>query len=177
MGRLTNRLITCIDRQETAFEHSRCKKFQGADCDTDHYLVVAKLRERLAVRKQGAQKFVGERFNLRKLNELGVKEKYQIEIRNRFAALENLNGEDNVNRAWENFKENIKTSAKGSLALHEWKQHKPWFDKECVDFLDQRKQTKIQWIQDPSQSNVDNLNNVRHNASRHFRKKEGISES
>jgi len=33
----------------------------------------------------------GERFNLRKLNELGVKEKYQIEIRNRFAALENLN--------------------------------------------------------------------------------------
>jgi len=34
----------------------------------------------------------GERFNLRKLNELGVKEKYQIEIRKRFAALENLNG-------------------------------------------------------------------------------------
>jgi len=49
--------------------------------------VVAKLRERLAVRKQAAQKFDGERFNLRKLNELGVKEKYQIEITNSFAAL------------------------------------------------------------------------------------------
>jgi len=36
--------------------------------------VVAKLRERLAVRKQAAQKFDGERFNMRKLNELGVKE-------------------------------------------------------------------------------------------------------
>jgi len=57
-----------------------------ADCDTDHYLVVAKLRERLAVRKQAAQKFDGERFYLRKLNELGVKGKHQIEIRNRFAA-------------------------------------------------------------------------------------------
>jgi len=71
---------------------------------------------------------------------LGVKEKYQIEIRNRFAALEKLNGDENVNRAWENIKENIKTSAKESLGLHELKQHKPWFDKECVDFLDQRKQ-------------------------------------
>ena len=71
-----------------------------------------------------------EGFNLRKLNELGVKEKYQIEITNRFAALENLNGDENVNRAWENIKENIKTSAKDSLGLHEWNQHKPWFDKK-----------------------------------------------
>jgi len=29
----------------------------------------------------------------------------------------------------------------------------------------------MQWMQDPSQSNVDNLNNVRCDASRHFRKK------
>jgi len=115
------------------------RSFRGADCDTDHYLVVAKSRERLAVRKQATQKFDGERFNLRKLNELGVKEKYQIEITNRFAALENLNGDENINGVWENIKENIKTSAKESLGLHEWKQHKPWFDKECVNFLDQRK--------------------------------------
>ena len=31
-----------------------------------------------------------ERFNLRKLNELEVRKEYQIEIANRFAALENL---------------------------------------------------------------------------------------
>ena len=40
--------------------------------------MVAKLRERLAVNKKAAQKFEGERFNLRKLNELEVKENYQI---------------------------------------------------------------------------------------------------
>jgi hypothetical protein len=43
--------------------------------------------------------------------------------------------------------------------------------------LDQRKQAKLQWLQDPSEMNGDNLNNVRHDASRQFKnKKEGISE-
>jgi len=87
--------------------------------------------------------------------------------------LENLSDGEDINMAWENIKENIKTSAKESLGLHELKQHKTWFDEECLCFLNQRKQ----WIKDPSQSNVDNLNNVRHEASRHFRKKRGISES
>ena len=41
---------------------------QGADCDTDHYLVVAEVRERLEISKQAAQKFDGERFNLKNLN-------------------------------------------------------------------------------------------------------------
>jgi hypothetical protein len=34
------------------------QSFRGADCDTDHYLVVEKVRERLAVSKQAAQKLV-----------------------------------------------------------------------------------------------------------------------
>jgi hypothetical protein len=45
----------------------------------------------------------------------------------------------------------IKTSAKERLGLHEMKQHKPWFDEEHLGILDQRKQAKMQWIQDPSQ--------------------------
>ena len=36
----------------------------------------------------------------------------------------------------------------------------------------------MQWLQDPKQSNVDNLNNVRRKDSKHFReKREGMYES
>jgi hypothetical protein len=71
----------------------------------------------------------------------------------------------------EDIKENIKTSVKESLGLQDLKQHKPWFDEECVGFLDQRKQAKMQWLQDSSHSNEDNRNNVRREASRHLRNK------
>ena len=63
-----------------------------------------------------------------------------------------MKDDEDVDRTWENIKENIQTSAKESLGLHELKQYKPWFDEECLGFLDQRKQAKMQWIQDPSQS-------------------------
>ena len=104
--------------------------------------------------KQAAQRFDRQRFNLRKLNEPEVKEQYQIEIRNRSAALVSLSDDEDVDRTCGNIKENIKTSAKGSLGTHELKQNKPWFDEESLGFLDERKPAKIQWIQDPSQSNV-----------------------
>ena len=59
---------------------------------------------------------------------------------------------------------------KESLGMHEWKQHKPFFDEEYLGFFDQRKRAKMHWVQDPCESDVDNLNSVRREV-RHFRNK------
>jgi hypothetical protein len=58
-----------------------------------------------------------------------------------------------------------------SLGYYELKNRKPWFDKWCSKLLDQRKQDKLQCLQDPSHINVHNLNSVRGEACRHFRNK------
>jgi hypothetical protein len=57
--------------------------------------MMAKIRERLAVSKQTTHRIHMERFNLKKLNE--GKEQYRVEISDRFAALENLDTEVDVN--------------------------------------------------------------------------------
>jgi hypothetical protein len=147
------------------------RSFRAADCYTDHYLVVAKVRKRLAANKQRSQRFHMEKFNLKKLNEVEGKEQYHVEVSYRFPALEDLDTEVVINSAWETIRENIKISAKESLSYYELRKHKPWFDKGCSKLLDQRKQVKLQWLQDPSDINGDNLNNVRREASRHFRNK------
>jgi hypothetical protein len=50
--------------------------------------------------------------------------------------LENLSDSEDINRAWENIKENIKISAKESLGLYILKQHKPSFGEEFLRFVD-----------------------------------------
>jgi hypothetical protein len=79
----------------------------------------------LAISKQTAQEVYRDRFNLRELNKREVRKQYQIEITNTFAALENLRDDEDIKRAWENIKGNIKTSDKGSPGLQELKQHEP----------------------------------------------------
>jgi hypothetical protein len=100
-----------------------------------------------------------------------VKEQYQVTTRNKFAALENLEDSRDINRAWDNIRENINISAQGSLGYCESKHRKPWFDEECSKLVDRRKQAKLQWLQDPTEMNEDNLSDIRRDASRHFRKK------
>jgi hypothetical protein len=78
-------------------------------------MVVAKVRERLEVSKQEAQKFDVGRYNLMMPSGLQVRKQYQIKTSNRFAVLKNLNDSKNANGAWENLKENIKISANDSI--------------------------------------------------------------
>jgi hypothetical protein len=108
---------------------------------------------------------------MKKLSNVNVKEKYQVEISNRFAALESLDESFDINNAWESIRENIKTSAKNNLGYQKLKHNKPWFDDECSKLTDQWKQTKLQWLQNPSQINGDKLQNLRCETRTTFRNK------
>jgi hypothetical protein len=108
-----------------------------------------------------------ERFNLKQLNEEEVKKLYQVTIKNKFAAPKNLDDNGEINKAWETIRENIGISAKESIGLCE----STMVDEESLKLAYRRKQPKLQWLQDQSIVNEDNLRNVRREATRRFRNK------
>jgi hypothetical protein len=70
---------TLVDRRRNS-NVLDIRSLRAADCDSDHYLVVAKVREGLAVKKQRSQTFHTERFNLKKLNEVEGEEQFRAEV-------------------------------------------------------------------------------------------------
>ena len=102
------------------------------DCDNDHYLIIAKLRERLSVAKRVDQIVDKDRFDVTKLKDEEIKLVYQVQISNRFDALrtsENA-GEVDINDTWENIRNNIKVATGESIGYYQVKKKKPWFDDE-----------------------------------------------
>jgi hypothetical protein len=90
--------------------------FTGADCKSDHYLLVAKVTERPAVSKRMVKKMDVEIFNQKQLNEEEVKEQYQVKIRNK-SALEHLDNNGDINRACDTITEYIKILAREYQSL------------------------------------------------------------
>ena len=81
------------------------------------------------------------------------REKYLINISNQFPALEELNDNDDIHKTWEDIKDCIKLLAGRMFTM-----------------LSERKQAEMQWLQIANQSNEDDLNNVRRETSRCFKK-------
>jgi hypothetical protein len=92
---------------------------------------ISSLTEWLSASTRPTRKIDIQRFDL-ELNDTEVKEQFQVKISNRLLALENVAEKVDSNGTWENITENIKISAKESLGYYELKQHKPWFDEECL---------------------------------------------
>jgi hypothetical protein len=53
-------------------------------------------------------------------------------MKEKFAAVENIDDNGYINRAWKAIRENMKISAEESIGLHESESYKPWFDEECL---------------------------------------------
>jgi hypothetical protein len=80
--------------------------------------------------------------------------------------LENLDDVVDIYRAWETIRENITISGKESLGYHELKKISDGSTEYVRKY--QRKQTKLQWLQDRNQTSGDNLKNITREANRHF---------
>jgi len=72
------------------------------------------------------ENFDMKRYNVKKLNDVEVKGKYVAKIPNRFAGLETMGRDDDVEkrRVWESIGENVSASCTEDLGYINFKEHK-----------------------------------------------------
>ena len=101
-----------------------------------------------------------------------VMEQYQLNISKSSVFLDNRDDRGHVHRAWEIcVGETLMSSVKEGAGQQERKENEKYFDEVFSKIMNQRKRAKLLWLQDQSRINADNLNFVKHEASRYFRNK------
>uniref|UniRef100_A0A8D9ELZ3 Craniofacial development protein 2 n=1 Tax=Cacopsylla melanoneura TaxID=428564 RepID=A0A8D9ELZ3_9HEMI len=125
------------------------RSMRGAECGSDHFLVLMKLRQRLATTKRNKHK-VEDKINFEKLKTLNLVDTFQIELNNRFAQLDNeddnLEEQDDIETKWNTYKTTVKEVAKKVIGTQGRNTKKPWFDEHCMEEVEKRKKAKLKWL-------------------------------
>jgi hypothetical protein len=101
-----HRILSAVKRVRFVSDRMRYIVLRGRWCNIILINVNATSEEKSEDSKESFVRNYEERFNLE------VRKEYQTGITNRSASLGNLSDDEDINRAWENIRENIKTSDK-----------------------------------------------------------------
>ena len=116
------------------------RSYRGADCDSDHLLVIAKIKIRLC--KGKAKSKIGKKYDVSKLAVEETRQEYQLAISNRFAMLR----EEHIDIEWTDIKQVVKEAAVDTLGFAKKKKNM-WFDEECERVADARRKDRIAWLE------------------------------
>ena len=113
---------------------------RGADAASDHQLVVAVLQIKLKAYRDGASR-PSFKYNTQNLKDKVKAEEFNVELRNRFSALEGL-AEETVEGHWQGIANTWKSTCKDVLGK-KTKKHKKWLSTEKWNLITERTQLKV----------------------------------
>ena len=116
---------------------------RGADVASDHHLLVAKVQLKLR-RNWTGEKNQRKKFNTALLRDPAAAEKFKIELKNKFHALQELDeeGEErNIDGMWKVVKEAVITTCNVALGPQK-DNHKAWISAESIKKVKERKEKK-----------------------------------
>nr|XP_021199035.2 LINE-1 retrotransposable element ORF2 protein [Helicoverpa armigera] len=118
---------------------------RGADIDSDHHLVVAEVRLKVAVaRAASSTSRVGKRFEVNKLRDPDITEAFRLELRNRFSVLE-PDSTTSVNAEWNHIK--MAYTETSSVVLgHKTYAREDWMSQRTWNLIEERRQLHLQLL-------------------------------
>lgn len=114
------------------------RSMRGADCNSDHYMVVGKYRARIANdKKKGAKR--ADRWDVAKLTDDAIRFRYQDELR---AKLGQVEEGTSVEQAWSHIKTSVLDTTREVLGVCPKTKKAGWFDDECRAAMEEREQAR-----------------------------------
>lgn len=149
------------------------KSVRGAECGTDHSLILVKVNQRIAIQRR-KEEIQERRIDTERLELNRVAKEFKIKLENRFRVLEDIDGNEDINSNWTNFKIAILDSAEEVCGKKTKRNKKPWFDHECEQMLEERIKRKKAWMNSNNMEAKERYNQANRDANKLLKRKKRL---
>ena len=156
-GRTFNQIDHLLIERRGANSILDVRSYRGAECDTDHFLVKARFRSKIASQKI-VKKTAEPKFHLDLLEELDTREKYKLTLMGCMNVVEmeeegnnNKSQNDNdIEHSWELLKAGILEAATKTVGQQPKLDKSEWFDEDCDSAIKAKNIAYKNYISRPS---------------------------
>ncbi|XP_067124256.1 uncharacterized protein [Centruroides vittatus] len=155
-----------IDRRH-ATDITDARSYRGADCSTDHYLVRASYRQKISIKPRSGRAISAIRYEVESLKQKEFKIKYQEVLeQNLIKAKERRQRPRYIEERWEDIRSSVIATAAEVLGSSRKRRRNSWFDMDCRDALEERRNPRLKLIQNESENNIEDFKEKRRLASK-----------
>lgn len=130
-GEITNQIDHVLVNARRRSSVLDIRSYRGANCDSDHYLVRIKVRQKISS-SENAKGSKRQKWNTQKLREEEeTMEEYQEKISDQ---LKEANNSENIQDKWENIKSAILVASSQIIGKKQYRRNESWFDQECRSY-------------------------------------------
>lgn len=156
-GRTCNQIdhVLVDDRNKSSITNVR--SIRQAECGSDHFLVLVKMKQRLSLEKKRKDSKV-QRVAIENLKDENIFGDYIIKLDNKFQALAtgmDNEGDKDIDEEWNSIKKTITETATEVCGESKRTKGNPWFDEDCEKAIKDRSEKKKKWLN--SKTNEDRM--------------------
>ena len=109
------------------------RAYRGADFDSDHMLVIGKIKIKLKSKRSVAPR--NDKLNIESLENMETRNAYVLNLQNRFEVLDQVG----LGTGWEEIRSTVIEAATETLGMIRNARRNDWFDQECVTAAGRRR--------------------------------------
>ncbi|XP_055380697.1 craniofacial development protein 2-like [Condylostylus longicornis] len=145
------------------------RSFRGANCDSDHFLVVAKLRQRISkvINKNAFRRTIWDTEKI--VENLELRASYQSSMATKLNSWQ-YSDDEPVSENWSKLKNAVTETAERIIGK-KITSNNDWYDQECAIVNEIKNQARTKYLERPTRSNLLRYHEKRKNAKQILKRK------